>query len=157
MFDEHSCDLYDQVRPIKWHDPEFDVSYLSSVSLFQKKYDLVVIGGGAGGLVTAASAVGQGAKVALIERNLLGGDCLNTGCVPSKAFLKCANVAHSARTAEKFGVKIGQVEVDFPFIMDRMRKIRAEISVNDSAERFQKSLGVDVYLGNAKFVDQTHI
>ena len=89
-----------------------------------------MIGGGAGGLVTAASAVSYGAKVALIEKNLLGGDCLNTGCVPSKAFLKCANVAHSARTAAKFGVKIGQVEIDFPFIMDRMRKTRAEISVN---------------------------
>lgn len=60
---------------------------------------MVVIGGGAGGLVTAVRAVGRGAKVALIEKNLLGGDCLNTGCVPSKAFLKCANVAHTARTA----------------------------------------------------------
>jgi pyruvate/2-oxoglutarate dehydrogenase complex dihydrolipoamide dehydrogenase (E3) component len=116
-----------------------------------------VIGGGAGGLVTAASAVGQGAKVALIEKNLLGGDCLNTGCVPSKAFLKCANVAHNARTAEQFGVKVGQVEVDFPFIMERMRKIRASISDNDSAARFSKQLNVDVYLGHAKFFDQTHI
>jgi pyruvate/2-oxoglutarate dehydrogenase complex dihydrolipoamide dehydrogenase (E3) component len=118
---------------------------------------LVVIGGGAGGLVTAATAVGLGAKVALIEKNLLGGDCLNTGCVPSKAFLKCANVAHSARTAQHFGVKVGQVEVDFPFIMERMRKIRAEISVNDSAARFSNQLGVDVYLGHAQFVDQTNI
>jgi len=114
---------------------------------------MVVIGGGAGGLVTAASAVSLGAKVALIEKRLLGGDCLNTGCVPSKAFLKCANVAHNARTAEKFGVKIGEVKVDFPFIMERMRKIRAEISGNDSAERFQKQLGVDVYLGHARFLD----
>lgn len=108
-----------------------------------------MIGGGAGGLVTAATAVGQGAKVALIEKNLLGGDCLNTGCVPSKAFLKCANVAHSARTAQQYGVKIGQVEIDFPFIMERMRKIRAEISVNDSAARFSNQMGVDVYLGHA--------
>jgi len=64
---------------------------------FQTAYDLVVIGGGAGGLVTAACAIGLGVKVALIEKNLLGGDCLNTGCVPSKAFIKCANVAYQAK------------------------------------------------------------
>lgn len=87
----------------------------------------------------------------------MGGDCLNNGCVPSKAFLKCANVAHAARTAEKYGVKIGQVEVDFPFIMERMRKIRAQISENDSAERFSKSMGIDLYLGQASFTDKNTI
>jgi pyruvate/2-oxoglutarate dehydrogenase complex dihydrolipoamide dehydrogenase (E3) component len=76
LFDEANCDLFDAVRPIKWVDPEE-----------KDKYDILVIGGGAGGLVTAASAKGLGAKVCLIERGFLGGDCLNTGCVPSKAFL----------------------------------------------------------------------
>lgn len=110
-----------------------------------------MIGGGAGGLVTAACAVGIGAKVALVEKNLLGGDCLNNGCVPSKAFIKCANAAYQAREASEFGIYVEDVKVDFPFIMQRMRKIRAQISENDSAERFQKSLGVDVHLGHAKF------
>jgi pyruvate/2-oxoglutarate dehydrogenase complex dihydrolipoamide dehydrogenase (E3) component len=85
----------------------------------------VVIGGGAGGLVTAACAIGLGVKVALIEKNLLGGDCLNTGCVPSKAFIKCANVAHQAKESSKYGITCSGVQVDFPAIMERMRKIRA--------------------------------
>lgn len=119
---------------------------------------MVVIGGGAGGLVTAAGSAGVGARVALIERNFLGGDCLNTGCVPSKAFLKCANVAHAARTANDFGIEIeGEIKVDFPKIMGRMRKIRADISENDSANRFSKALGVDVYMGNAKFTGENSV
>ena len=114
---------------------------------------MLVIGGGAGGLVTAAGSAGVGARVAIIERNFLGGDCLNSGCVPSKAFLKCANVVHSARTASEFGIEIeGEISVDFPKIMQRMRKIRAHISENDSANRFSKALGVDVYMGTAKFL-----
>lgn len=146
LFDEHNCDLLDAVRPINWVDPKA-----------HNKYDIIAIGGGAGGLVTAAGAAGVGAKAALIERNMLGGDCLNTGCVPSKAFLKCCNVAHTARNSEQFGVTTGEVKIDFPKIMQRMRKIRAEISENDSAARFSKSLGVDVFLGEAKFVDKNTI
>lgn len=113
---------------------------------------MLVIGGGAGGLVTAAGSAGVGARVALMERNFLGGDCLNTGCVPSKAFLKCANVAHAARTADQYGIEIeGEINVNFPAIMERMRKIRAQISENDSAARFSTTLGVDIYMGNARF------
>lgn len=139
VFDEHNCDLFDNVRPIRWTDPTYNVSqYKCNLTNFQKKYDMVVIGGGAGGLVTAATAVGLGAKVALIEKNLMGGDCLNYGCVPSKAFLKCANVAYEAKFGEEYGVKVKDVQIDFPFIMARMRKIRAQISENDSVERFNK-------------------
>ena len=139
LLDEHNCDLYDAVRPINWTDPVADT-----------EYDMLVIGGGAGGLVTAAGCKGLGAKVALIERGYLGGDCLNTGCVPSKAFLKCCNVASNARNAHKFGVHItGEVKIDFKQIMDRMKKIRAEISENDSAQRFSKFMGCDVFLGHA--------
>jgi pyruvate/2-oxoglutarate dehydrogenase complex dihydrolipoamide dehydrogenase (E3) component len=108
-------------------------------------------------LVTAASAKGRGAHVALIERGFMGGDCLNTGCVPSKAFLKCCNVAHSARTASEFGVIVKSVEIDFKAIMDRMKKIRADISENDSAERFSTNMGVDLFLGHAKFVSSTEV
>lgn len=143
LIDEVNCDLYDAVRPIKWVDPEVDG---------QDKYDMLVIGGGAGGLVTAAGSKGAGARVCLIERAFLGGDCLNNGCVPSKAFLRSCNVVHSAKTASKFGVEIqGEIKVDFPAIMKRMRQIRADISDNDSAQRFSKNMGVDLYLGHAKF------
>lgn len=111
-----------------------------------------MIGAGAGGLVTAAHARGIGLKVALIERNMLGGDCLNNGCVPSKALLKCANVAYMAKTeAKEFGIECSGVTVDFEKVMERMRKIRAQIAENDSVERFEKSLGVNVFLGSAKF------
>ena len=142
LFDEHNVELFDNVHPIQWVDPAND----------QGKYDMLVIGGGAGGLVTAAGSAGVGARVALMERNFLGGDCLNTGCVPSKAFLKCANVVHAARTADQYGIEIeGEINVNFPAIMQRMRKLRAQISENDSAARFSTTLGVDVYMGNAKF------
>ena len=143
LFDGPNCDLFDAVRPIKWVDPGVDGN---------DKYDILVIGGGAGGLVTAAGSKGLGAKVCLIERAFLGGDCLNTGCVPSKAFLKSCNVAHNARTAAEYGVHIdGEIRIDFPAIMTRMKKIRAEISENDSAQRFSTNMGVDLYLGHAKF------
>src|SRR5579859_230793 len=106
------------------------------------RYNLVVIGGGTAGLVAAAGAAGLGARVALVERDLLGGDCLNTGCVPSKALLRAARAAAEARTAGRFGVRAGDVAVDFPAVMERMRRLRAELSDNDSAARF-RGLGVD--------------
>ena len=115
---------------------------------------MLVIGAGAGGLVTAAGSKGVGAKVGIIEKKFMGGDCLNFGCVPSKAFLAAANIAHTVKVqAEEFGIKIkGEVEVDFARVMERVRKIRAEISENDSVERFHKFLGVDTFLGEAKFI-----
>src|SRR3954470_19700559 len=83
-------------------------------------YDLVVIGGGTAGLVSAMGAAGLGARVALIERGLLGGDCLNTGCVPSKALLRSARAAAEARRAPAFGVRVGGVEPDFAAVMARL-------------------------------------
>jgi pyruvate/2-oxoglutarate dehydrogenase complex dihydrolipoamide dehydrogenase (E3) component len=96
--------------------------------------------------------------VALIEAHLLGGDCLNVGCVPSKALLRCAKAAAAARDAAEFGVKItGQVTVDFGFVMERMRRIRAGIAPNDSAKRFTEQLGVDVFLGRGRFTGKNSI
>ncbi len=120
---------------------------------------MLVIGAGAGGLVTASGCRGAGAKVAIIERKFMGGDCLNFGCVPSKAFLAAANIAHTVKvTAAQFGVIVeGAVKVDFPKVMERMRKIRAEISENDSVERFHSFMGVETYLGNAKFVGKNQV
>jgi len=114
-------------------------------------YHVVVVGAGSGGLISAAAAAGLGAKVALIEKHALGGDCLNVGCVPSKALLAASRAAHGARNAGDFGVRgAGDAEVDFEAAMERMRERRAEISPNDSVARFAE-LGVDVYQGNAVF------
>jgi pyruvate/2-oxoglutarate dehydrogenase complex dihydrolipoamide dehydrogenase (E3) component len=144
LFDEHNCALMDQARPIKWTDPVSDPD---------NKYDIIAIGGGAGGLVTSIGSAFSGAlKVGLIERSLMGGDCLNTGCVPSKAFLKSAMIAHNVRNSHKYGIKIkGEIEIDFPAVMERMRRIRADIAEADSATRLAKEIGVDVFLGQATF------
>ena len=119
-----------------------------------RRYDrnLVVIGAGAGGLVSAYIAAAVRAKVTLIEARAMGGDCLNTGCVPSKALIRSARAAHEVRTAERYGVKAGPPEVDFPAVMRRVREIIETIAPADSVERFT-SLGVDVRQGHARIVD----
>lgn len=121
------------------------------------KYDMVVIGGGAAGMVTAASAAIFGAKTCMIERNAVGGDCLYTGCVPSKAFLAAANAAHEAKNASKFGIEVGHVNVNFPKLMERLREVRAKISHHDSATGFQNMYGVDIFMGEAKFIDRSQV
>ncbi len=114
------------------------------------RYNLVVIGGGTAGLVSAMGAAGLGARVALIERALLGGDCLVTGCVPSKALIAAAHSAHAARQASRFGVQTGQIRVDFAEVMTQLRRSRAGIAPHDSATRLRDA-GVDVFFGQAKF------
>ncbi len=131
--------LRDAVHPSDWINPDPP-----------PRYNLLVVGGGSAGLVAAAGAAGLGARVALVERDLLGGDCLITGCVPSKALLRSARAAAEARAAGRFGVRKGNASVDFPVVMERMRRLRTELSDNDSAARF-RGLGVDVYLGDGRF------
>jgi pyruvate/2-oxoglutarate dehydrogenase complex dihydrolipoamide dehydrogenase (E3) component len=113
-------------------------------------YDLVVIGGGTAGLVSAAGAASLGARVALVERDKLGGDCLYRGCVPTKALVKSARVAHLVRHSEDYGVVSGGAEVDFPAVMDRMEGVIAAAGEHDSPERF-RGLGVDVFTDEARF------
>ncbi|RJR32650.1 MAG: mercuric reductase [Deltaproteobacteria bacterium] len=138
--DQYNESLVANVRPPDWVNPEP-----------QPRYNLVVIGGGTAGLVSAAGSAGLGAKVALVERHLLGGDCLNYGCVPSKAIIRSSRVYADIRDAGGFGLKIAShAEVDFPAVMERMRRLRAGISRHDSARRF-RDLGVDVFLGEARF------
>ena len=112
-------------------------------------YNLVVIGGGPAGLVAAFGAAGLGARVALVEKGLLGGDCLVSGCVPSKAILRAAHAAQDARDAGELGVHT-TVDVDFAAVMERMRRIRADIAPHDSAERL-RAAGIDVFFGAARF------
>ena len=114
--------------------------------------NLVVIGAGAGGLVTAYIAAAVRAKVTLVEAGTMGGDCLNTGCVPSKALLSSARLAHAFRHAREFGLAPAAPKVDFNAVMARIREVIATIAPADSVERYT-ALGVDVRLGHAKIVD----
>ncbi len=140
--DAYNKALIEQVHPLDWVNPQP-----------AERYDLVVIGAGTAGLVVAAGAagLGLGLKVALIEKHLMGGDCLNVGCVPSKCVIRSARVVAAMRDATQFGIHPpAAMDVDFPAVMERMRRLRASISHHDSATRFQQ-LGVDVFLGNGQF------
>ena len=140
--DEHNEELVGSVHPPDRQNP-----------VPEGTYNLVVIGGGTAGLVTASGAAQLGGRVALVERHLLGGDCLNVGCVPSKCIIRSARVRQQIRDAARYGVDVPDgVEVDFGKVMERMRRLRARISRDDSVEKLE-SLGVDVYLGDAEFVE----
>ena len=118
----------------------------------REPYHLLVIGAGPAGLVAARAAAALGAKVALVERGLLGGDCLNYGCIPSKALIRSSRLYTEMRNAADFGVvPPAEVRVDFAMAMDRMRRIRARIGRVDSAERLVAE-GISLYLGSARFV-----
>src|SRR5262245_59366413 len=144
--DEHNHILEENVHTSNWLNPEP-----------ASRYNIVVIGAGTAGLITAVIAAGLGAKVALIEKHLMGGDCLNVGCVPSKGVIRAARLWAGLRNAEEFGLHIpSDVKYDFGAVMARMRKLRARISHNDSAHRYTK-LGVDVYMGSCQFIGPDHI
>ena len=111
-------------------------------------YNMIVIGGGSAGLVTSYIGAVVKAKVLLIERHKMGGDCLNTGCVPSKALIKSAKVAHLLKRSAEFGIKTDKQEIDFSIVMNRIQKIIKEIEPHDSIDRYNK-LGVECLRGNA--------
>lgn len=115
------------------------------------EYDLVVIGGGAGGLVVAAGGAALGAKVALVEKHRLGGDCLWHGCVPSKTLLKSARIAHTMRHADRWALAPADVQPDLAKVMEHVASVIAGIAPHDSPERF-RALGVEVILGSGRFV-----
>ncbi len=142
-WDTHNQQLVSHVHPLDWQNPKP-----------ASRYNLVVIGAGTAGLVCAAGAAGLGAKVALIERHLMGGDCLNVGCVPSKALIRAARAAAAVRDAGDFGVQVPDgVTMDFGRAMERMRRLRASIAPHDSVQRF-RDLGVDVFIGEGRFIDE---
>jgi len=139
--DRHNQALVSYVHPPDWQNP-----------VPTGRYNLVVIGAGTAGLVTAAGAAMLGAKVALIEQHLMGGDCTNVGCVPSKAMIRSARAVQAVRQAHQYGVQVPDgVKVDFAQVMERLRQVRAKISKNDSALHFKDKYGVDVFFGRAAF------
>ena len=145
--DEWNRLLIDNVHPPTWQNPTPN-----------GRYNLVVLGAGTGGLITALIASSLGARVALIERHLMGGDCLNVGCVPSKALIRGAQIVHEAREARQFGMPASDTDLgDFGEVMRRMREIRARISEEDSAERYSEEFGIDIYLGEASFAGEGRV
>ncbi|MDG5468579.1 dihydrolipoyl dehydrogenase [Deltaproteobacteria bacterium IMCC39524] len=112
-------------------------------------YNLVAIGAGSGGLVSAYIAAAVKAKVALIEKDKMGGDCLNTGCVPSKALIRSAKMISYAKRAKEFGLQSGHVEYDFGEVMERVQRVIKKVEPHDSIERYT-ALGVDCFTGEAK-------
>lgn len=138
--DEHNAALLANVRPPEWQNPQP-----------ASRYNLVVIGGGTAGLVSAVGAAGLGAKVALVEKYMLGGDCLNVGCVPSKTIIRSAKLMGDIRAAAGFGIDVPPgVAVDFGAVMERVRRVRADLSDFDSVWRMRR-LGIDLFLGEGRF------
>jgi pyruvate/2-oxoglutarate dehydrogenase complex dihydrolipoamide dehydrogenase (E3) component len=132
--------LVENVHPLTWRNPSP-----------ADTYNFVIIGAGPAGLVAARAAAALGARVALIERDLLGGDCLNMGCVPSKAIIRTSRLYAEMRDAENLGGQVpGQISIGFSTVMERMRRIQARISRADSARRLSAE-GIDVYFGEARF------
>ena len=140
--DPHDEALIAQVRPRDWVNPTP-----------AKMYNLVVLGAGTAGLVAAGGAARLGARVALIEDDLMGGDCLNVGCVPSKALIRSAHAAWALREAEAAGVLVERSSwrVEGRAVFERLRRLRASIAPHDSARRFA-DWGVDVFLGRGRFI-----
>jgi pyruvate/2-oxoglutarate dehydrogenase complex dihydrolipoamide dehydrogenase (E3) component len=139
-FDRYNQQWVSHVRPAGWTNPEP-----------KDRYHLVVIGAGPGGLMASAIAAGLGARVALVERDLMGGDCLNVGCVPSKAVIAAARSWRAAADSNPVfgGSRIAGVG-DFGAAMERMRRLRADLSRADGASRYRE-LGIDVFLGEGRF------
>src|SRR5574337_409086 len=139
--DVYNRELLQNAHPPAWVNPKpHDV------------YNLVVLGAGTAGLVATAGAAALGARVALVEELLMGGDCLNFGCVPSKTLIRASRAAYAFSEASEYGIHAeGATRISFSEVMERLRRLRAEISVHDSAHRFSK-LGADVFIGAARFI-----
>ena len=118
-----------------------------------RDFDLTIIGGGAGGLNVASGAAQLGARVALIEKNKLGGDCLYYGCVPTKALIQSAKIASLLKRSKEYGLNETNISFDFKNVMNHMREVISKIGVHDDPKRFEK-MGVQVFFGDGKFINR---
>lgn len=141
--DEHNKTLLSYVHPPNFGNP-----------LPSNPYDVVVIGAGVAGLLSVITAKWLGKRAALVEKHAMGGDCLNIGCVPSKALISAANTLHTIKSSSAFGITVDHVSVDFGAIMERLRAIRAKIAPHDSVARYAAEF-CDVYIGKASFLDSS--
>ncbi|MBI2083315.1 MAG: mercuric reductase [Deltaproteobacteria bacterium] len=121
-----------------------------------QRYHLIVIGAGSGGLVAAAGAAGLGAKVALVEKHKMGGDCLNTGCVPSKAIIRTAKLIYDTKTGHRFGLCDLHPEINLSRIMESVRSVQSKLEPHDSPDRF-RGLGIDLHFGSFRFISSHEI
>jgi len=145
--DDHNHTLIGNVHPADWTNPTP-----------ADRYHVVVVGAGTAGLIAASFAAGAGARVALVERHLMGGDCLNVGCVPSKSIIRSSRLFAELRDAAALGWRVPPgADADFDAVMARMRRIRAQISPTDSAARYRDEKGVDVFLGTGQFTSETSL
>ncbi len=145
-WDEYNQKLVARVHPENWTPPKPE-----------PMYNLVVIGAGTAGLISAVGCAALGGKVALVEQHLMGGDCLNVGCVPSKCLIRSSRAAAEIAGADQFGLTPYPVtNSDFPAVMERLRRVRARISENDAAKRYTE-MGVHVFFGKASFVDRNTV
>jgi len=135
----------EHARPISW-------DHLNP----HESYNFVVIGGGRAGITAALNAARLGAKVAIVERHLFGGDALISGAVPSATLIQVARMVADIEKADTYGIKTKKVSVEFEEVMARVRKVRAQLSIKDSPAALQES-GVDVYFGEAQFADKMQI
>lgn len=145
--DPHDARRLANVHPASWVNP-----------VPAPRYNLVVVGAGSAGLITSLIAASLGAKVALVERELLGGDCLNVGCVPSKGLIRASRMAAEVAEASRLGLDLAPgARIDFARAMARMREVRARISHEDAARRYRDEFGVDVFLGAGRFLDDERL
>ena len=139
--------LVENAHPPAWRNPDP-----------RDRYNLVIMGAGPAGVLAARAAVPLGAKVAIIERDLVGGACLNVGCIPSKTIIRTARLYAEMRDAENFGAQVpAGINIDFPNAMERLRRVRARVSRIRGSAQLLSSSGVDVYFGEARFAGPTAI
>src|ERR1700739_1198566 len=137
--DEHNQRTINQGHPPNWANPPGG------------DYDLVVLGGGPAGLVAALTAAAGGHRVAMTEQWLTGGTCVNFGCTPSKALIRCARAIHDADRGAEFGFRLdGPPRAEFGAVMERVRRIRSMSSAGDAVQVVEQT-GAEVYLGHARF------
>ena len=138
--DDHERKRIAELRPAAWTNPEPE-----------RRYPLVVVGAGFAGLAGAELAAARGIKVALVERDFLGGTCVNTGCVPSKTIIRTSRLYAEMRDAERYGARVPTgIQVDFAAAMERVRRIRAHLG-RSSSVRHLAAAGIDVFFGDARF------